>query len=218
MKKPINSGILAFAITLSFLQTTHAQGTVYLSNLGQVSIGTNSVGNNSWQAALFLTGTNSGGYLLNSIQLAMMGATGNPSGFTAMLYTAPPGPGALPGSSLGTFSGSPDPATGGTYTYTNNSNITLSPHTDYFIVLTSGTTVANGAYFWGYAGTGSYNPINGWSSTAGRVWTSNNGLSWNLTSGIYPQFAIDATAIPEPGVLRLLALGGLGFLWQRRRR
>jgi len=37
---------------------------------------------------------------------------------------------------------------GGTFTYTPLSNLTLSPNTPYFIVLTAGITIANGAYEW----------------------------------------------------------------------
>jgi hypothetical protein len=78
----------------------------------------------------------------------MADASGNPSGFTVMLYSAIGNLAVLPGSSLGTLSGSTDPATGGIYTYTAPSNLTLSSTTLYFIVLTAGTAVANGAYTW----------------------------------------------------------------------
>jgi hypothetical protein len=61
--------------------------TAYLSNLGQSSTGSLAVGSDSWLAASFGTGTNEGGYELNSIQLAMTDASGNPSGFTVMIYT-----------------------------------------------------------------------------------------------------------------------------------
>jgi PEP-CTERM motif len=51
---------------------------------------------------------------------------------------------------------------------------------------------------------------------------SSNGSSWyplgNYPQQLdYPQYAITAEAIPEPGALGLLALGGL-FLVRRRRK
>jgi len=61
----------------------------------------------------------------------------------------------------------------------------------------------------------------GWSSRGvfETVLTSSDGLSWspNLSSAYYAQFAINATAIPEPGIFGLLGFGGLAFLWHRRK-
>ena len=215
MRRRIISGIIASAFGLMAPEMIQAQGTMtYLSNLGQPSAGSLAVGSNSWVAAGIYTGTNPGGYVLNSIQLGLTDATGNPSGFTAMLYYPfAGGPPAGPGRSLVTLDGSLNPVTAGTYVYAAPSNLTLSPHTEYFIVLTAGTAVANGAYEWSLSDINSYNPTDGWSNLGG-VWTSSNGslLSWNATSS-FPQFAVNATAVPEPGVLSLLALGGLFLVW-----
>ena len=209
-----------FVAGLLTQQIAPAQGVVYLSNLGQASAGNLAVGSNSWQAAVLITGTNVGGYALNSVQLRMTDASNSPSGFKVMLYGEANNPNAaFPGSSLGTLFGANNPSTGGVYTYTDDSNITLSSDTTYFIVLTAGTTIADGAYDWSSTSTGSYgsyNPTGGW--IGGNVLLhSSNGSSWAANSSYSPQFSITATAIPEPGVLSLFALGGLGFLWQRRR-
>lgn len=215
MKKVINS-IILLAVTLLAPQITRAQGTFYLSNLGQSSTGSLAVGSNSWLATAFRTGNNAGGYVLDSIQIGMTDALGNPSDFAVMLYTfdtAAP----IPGNSLGILNGSLNPVTGGIYAYTPTSNLTLLPNTYYYIVLTAGTAVASGSYNWSYVGANSYNPSAGWVGFGG-VLPSSNGLSW--PGGGYsvdPQYAITASAIPEPGVSSLLALGGLGFLWQRRK-
>jgi hypothetical protein len=43
---------------------------------------------------------------------------------------------------------------------------------------------------------------------------SSDGVStWSdgFSYSVYPQFAINATAVPEPGIFGLLALGGLSF-------
>jgi PEP-CTERM motif len=217
MKNLIIGSAILVAVGVLVLQSVEAQGTTtYLSNLGQSSAGSLAVGSDSWLAASFRTGANASGYSLNSIQLGMTDASGSPSDFTVTLYTsrlvAP-----APGNSLGALNGSADPTTGGIYTYTPGSSLTLSGSTFYYIVLTAGTAVAAGAYDWSYAVTNSYNPDGGWSSSGGVVASSDNGSSWRQFIAVPAQFAINATAIPEPGVLGLLGLGGLAFLWHRRK-
>jgi hypothetical protein len=216
MKKIIGGGIIVLTVALLVPQIIQAQGTMtYLSNLGQTSTGSDAVGSNSWLAAWFETGSNANGYVLNSIQLGMADASGNPSDFTVMLYTDIGSVGPLPGSSLGNLSGSTDPATGNIYTYADDSSITLLPHTTYFIVVTAGTTIANGAYEWNVTDTFSYNPSDGWEGNF--FLHSSNGSSWNTIPGIYAQYALNATPIPESDFLSLFGLGGLFFLWHRRK-
>lgn len=223
MNRTIIGGVITFAVALLAPQIVQAQGTMaYFSNLGQTSTGSVAVGSDSWLAALFVTGTNSGGYMLDSIQLGMADASGNPGNFTVMLYGNGNYPGAIDiGSNLGALDGSLNPVSSGIFTYTTASNLILSPITEYFIVLTAATVVANGAYNWSYVSTNFYSPSGGWSSRGvfETVLTSSDGLSWspNLVSGHYAQFAINATAIPEPGIFSLLGLGGLAFLWHRRK-
>jgi hypothetical protein len=219
MKNILIGGVIILTSILA-PQIVRAQGTMtYLSNLGQQPDGSNAVGSDSWLAATFYTGSNANGYSLDSIQLRMADASGNPGDFTVMLYTATGTGGIFPGSSLGTLDGSLNPTTAGIYTYTPASSITLSPGTPYFVVLTAGTAVANGAYEWSVMNTASYNPVDNWLGAV--TLSSKNGLSWT-TLPTYPQmdfsqFAINATPIPEPGVLGLLGLGGLAFLWHRRK-
>jgi hypothetical protein len=210
--------IITFTVALLVPQIVQAQGTTtYLSNLDLPSAGSLGVGSDSWYAALFITGTNSSGYTLDSIRLAMTDATGNPSGFTAMIYSAIVGGGVNPGSSLGNLDGSLSPVAGGIFTYTPASNLTLSSSTTYFIVLTAGTAVANGAYDWSHAGTYSYNQSGGWQTFANILHSSNGSSPWTYISSIDAQFAINAIPIPEPGFLSLFGLGGLAFLWHRRK-
>src|SRR5664280_201076 len=209
MKKII---IMCVAALLA-LQIAQAQGIVYVSNLGQTSTVSESIGSNSWYAANFHTGNNVGGYILNYIQLAMTNASGNPSGFTAMLYGAANIPAAtLPGSSLGTLNGSLNPVTAGTYTYTAPSNLILSPSTYYFIVVTAGTSVANGAYEWSVEDTSP--PFSmGWSQV-NDFFQSSNGSSWIGNLGAL-EFAINATAVPEPSSSFLLLLGSGVLIYVR---
>jgi PEP-CTERM motif len=207
--------IIFFAVALLSPHLVQAQGITYLSNLGQPSAGSDAVGSDSWDAVLFQTGNNTAGYTLDSVQLALADATGNPGGFTAMIYSVVWTSGPFPGSSLGTLAGSLSPISAGIYSYAPTTSFTLPPNTPYFLVLTAETAVSNGAYEWDYANSPSYNPIGGWGW--GDAESSVDGTSWN-PRGSYFQFAINATAVPEPGVLSLLGLGGLCFLWHRRKK
>ena len=207
------------AATLLATRVTQAQGTMtVLSNLNQTTAGSIAVGSDSWLFEGFSTGNNPSGYVLNSIQLEMAGGSGNPSNFTVMIYNNPPA-GISPGSSIGTLNGSLNPVAGGIFTYTPASNITLSSSKWYFIVLTAGTTVANGAYEWDYTSAFSYNPNGGWSGT-GNFSSASDGSDYSnyyYLSGDYAQYAINVTDVPEPGVLGLFSLGGVAFLWHRRK-
>jgi len=214
----MNKIIVMLTLGLLTQQTNQAQGTVtYLSNLGRPSVGSIPVGNDSWWAASFRTGTNASGYTLDSIQLAMTDASGIPNEFTVMLYSF--GIGAHPGTSLDTLDGSLNPMTGGIFVYTPSTSLVLSQFTSYFIVLTAGTAVVDGAYNWSYA-TGGYNHSGGWNAPVAGSGIDNfqsfDGVNWSYVS-YFPQFAINVTDVPEPGVLGLFGLGGLAFLWHHRK-
>jgi hypothetical protein len=150
----------------------------------------------------------------------MTNASGNPSGFMLMLYSAMHPGEFFPSNSLGILNGTANPATSGIFNYTPALNLTLSPSTTYFLVLTAGTTGVNGAYECNLAGI-RYDASGGWRAPIGGVgqdtYQSVDGLNWGKRITVNPQFAIAATAIPEPGLLSLLGLGGLGFLWQCRK-
>jgi hypothetical protein len=217
MKKTILIAILAPGLAALSPHIALAQGTLYVSNLGFTSSGSSPVGSDSWRAAVFATGTNAGGYLLDSVQLALGDAAGNPTAFTAMLYTSYV-TGGNPRSSLGALNGSLDPVAAGMYTYSPTSSLSLSPHTLYWVVLTSGTPVADGAYRWSLTST--YPPVSsgGWVGGPDFL-SSSDGLNWQRVPGAYAQFAIAATdlPVPEPPTLGLLVLGGFFLVCHRRK-
>jgi hypothetical protein len=222
MRKTIISSIVAFVFGVLIPQVLQAQGATYLSNLDQPSVGSLGVGSNSWVAGLFVVGQNPGGYVLNSVELAMNDAVGNPSGLQAMIYISSGGGYAPPNTYLGSLNGSLDPVSAGIYTFTPAEPITFLPGGGYSVVLTSGTAVADGAYEWSYGAANSYNPTGGWYTLLGSVagaWIYSNGSipSWVRNGSVFPQFAIEATPVPEPGVLSLFVLGGLHLVWHRRK-
>jgi hypothetical protein len=188
---------------------TQAQGTLFVSNIGQASGGSAGIGSDSWLAQRFITGTNAGGYLLNSAQLLMEVASGSPNGFTVSLYG---NSGSGPASNLGSLSG-PDPTSGGVFTYAT-SGIMLSPSTLYFVVATAATPTAQGAYNWSAANESAV--TDGWFIPVGYNYSA-DGLSWQLSRQYTFQMAIYATAVPEPATLALaaLALGALSFRWRK---
>ena len=197
-------------------QIVDAQGTTFLSNLEQPSTGSDAVASDSWLAIAFGSGNNAGGYTLNSVQLGMTDASGNPNNLMVTLYQHYNGANLLT-SNLGSLNGSSDPATGGVYVFSPASNLTLSANAFYLVVLTAGTAVVNGAYELSLAGASFYNPSGGWTvGDMGPLFSSLNGSSWNLISG-NPQFSINATAVPEPSTLGLLTLGGLLLGWRWRK-
>jgi len=216
MKNLISSGIIFSVVALFAPQIIQAQGTTYLSNLGNASTGSSAVGSDSWLAAAFHPGNSSGGYILDSVQIAMAGASGAPTGFTVMLYA-----GFFPGSRLASLSGSPNPSTAGVYDYTPATSLILAQGTYYNVVLTAGTPVANGAYEWSTA-LNAFNASDGWAgyyAGASFNYRSSDGLSWygsTSAQGLF-QYAINATPVPEPAISCLFLLGGLAFLWIRRK-
>jgi hypothetical protein len=186
-----------------------AQGTLYVSNIAQTPTGSAPVGSDSWIAQRIITGTDPGGYSLDSVELLMDPATGSPSGFNISIYSSL---GGEPYNNLGNLVGS-DPSAGGVFSY-SSSGVDLSPSTFYFVVVTAAKPVAQGAYDWSAAQ--SYTP--GTFTIDDGYFSSNDGSSWSLHArqDVF-QLAIYATAAPEPGIIGLFAVGGLLVAFLRRK-
>src|SRR5881628_856888 len=108
----MNKNILIAILLANSLPASRAsaQGTLYVSNLGQTPTGSAPVGSDASIAQSFFTlATDPNNYTLNSIQLLTDPASGSPSGFSVSIYNS--GAGGGPQSSLGSLAGA-DPAAG----------------------------------------------------------------------------------------------------------
>ena len=194
-----------------------AQGTLYLSNLGESSSGSVAIGSDAWAAAAFETGAYYGpgglGYTLNSIQLSMGESSLSPIGFSISLYDGLNRNGG-PGNVLGSLSGL-DPASGGVLNYTPSSTITLLPLTSYWIVCTSATPVADGSFFWNQSSILNYS-TEVWPGAYGSA-ISIDGTDWTGESNVLFQFAVYATEVPEPTTVTLAVLGLVALSFGRRK-
>jgi len=101
------------------------QGTLYFSSISQQPSANITVGSDAWIGQGFLAGTNTADtYALNSIQLGMNAATGNPTDFTLSLYRPSASAFYLPGDKIADLTG-PQPTGQGVFSYTAP-GITLS--------------------------------------------------------------------------------------------
>ncbi len=181
------------ALLSQAIPTLPATATIYLSNPGTLNSGGYGVGTN-WIAQSFETGTNSNGYILNSITLPMSGTDGSPTGFALSVFSRK---GVFPGSSLEVLSGSSDPSVyNAQYTYTST-GLLLQPSTIYWIVASATTPY----YFWSYTRSQDYVSADGWFlDTVGYSGAMFDPVkhNWQLNSATTygtEDFILDATAI-----------------------
>ena len=194
--------ILIFVIS-AFGLRLQAQGTLYLSNLGESGTGF-VVGSGSQS---FVTGTASNGYALNYITLFMGNMLDNASNFNVLVYNDNGGQVGIP---LGTLNGNNNPSTAGQYNYTA-SNLVLTSNTTYWIVTTCdssspGNPLPPGGYTWKFTLSQNYSSSGNWSIGPGNV---------GFGGSVF-QFAVNATPAPEPSVCALFGFGLTTILFRRR--
>ena len=149
--------IFIFVFGLVLPHYSSGQGTIYVSNLGEPPFGSAAMASDSWGAAYFRTGTNSGGYVLNSVELLMSANVGNPNGIAVSIFSYA---NRFPGNSLGALTGN-DPTNGGVVAY-STTGIMLLPSTYYFVVVTSASSTSQGSFGWNTANTAGFNSSEGW--------------------------------------------------------
>ena len=212
--KLIHFLLLGLAFAFSGLRVL-GQSQTFLSNLGESPGNSFAVSQNSWAAQAFNTGDNFvgnhlAGFQLNSIQVFMDAPIGNPSGFALSIYskvTRNEGPSFLIANLVGN-----NPSSPGIYTF-SASNLTLGPQNVYWIVMTSSSPSTSGSYVWRESSTLNYQGIGRWTPYPSHD-SSADGITWAINGNQPFQFAINATAVPEPSSLLLLSVGG-SFLFTR---
>ncbi len=170
---------------------------VTVSNLGETTPGWQLVGQdwseNQKRASGFTTGSNTGGYTLNSVTVRIVSVLGSPTGYTVAVHANSSGSPAA----TATYTLTGDAPTGaGDYTYTCSGSCDLSASTRYFLVL-SGTGDGQGRDVYENRTTGSDAETNvpsnsGWSidnllqkKTDNDPWTSEgvtNVLKFKVTA------------------------------------
>ena len=218
----------SICIVLLLCSSTASRAANLISNLGQPSsgfglgVGTNNpaTGPNLMRAETFKTGTNPLGYRLSSVTLAMGGSTGSDLGnLLVQLYDTSA---FKPTSSIGDFIVPSNPFSEGQYTYAfSNTGLILAPATYYSVVVRSpdsaGPTVSQ--FGWRTATTAALDPASepSWALFDNLVKTEGVSSWSSVRTGPY-QFAIDATAVPEPTSFVLLAIGAWMLLTETLRR
>ena len=197
-----------------------ARAEVVLSNLTVTDTNSNDVSTSPWIAQSFVT--NNQAWTLSNATLFFVEAYNTSGNLFVHLYSNATN---VPGSSLGTLSGSDNPASAGQYTYTST-GISLDPSTTYWLV--AGVSSGDGAYGWFYDNTGSIASTGVWSipSTNTFAGTGDGGSNWESYPGLPLLLSIEATAtgpsaVPEIdpnslGSVLALVMGSLGLLERRR--
>jgi hypothetical protein len=216
----------ACALALAGLLPVAASAQVTgISNLGQTASSSIDVGQEPnldtfAQGFSFTTGATAMNLLHVHLQFEAASA-GGLTGFSFSLYSGFSASG--PTGQLATFTGSPAPATQGTFTYSPASTTMLSASTTYWLVATAPTLSIAGEHF--HISTTSATAedsggLAGWVIGDTR-WQSDitGGGTWSNLGGDVPQFGLTVSAIPEPSTYALvLGTAGLGTVLLRRRR
>ncbi len=187
---------IVFGLTVGSVRS-HAATLV--SNLSESVFGSQTVFSAQWIATAFTTGSNAGGYSLESIAAKFALATGTPSNFSMLLAQEDSG---NPGATIETLTGS-QPTTGGNKTFTSTGT-NLDADTKYWVILSS-TDSAPDTFHARTTTVDNQTSSDGWViGNTGRK-STDSGVSWsNLSGGLTGFLRVNATPVPEPHEYALL--------------
>jgi hypothetical protein len=198
------------AIAVCAMVSTSATAKLVVDNLSEA---TSASAPTSYRSGAFQTGSEAGGYTLESIIFKTSGSPTTEHGNFVLQVRADNG--GEPGDLLadGVLSGNDDPFEAGNYTYTA-SGVTLDPSTLYWL----SATVSTGSAYYYWDMTNSTNETvyeAGWSIS--ELTAFGGPGNWSVFDNSRPQFGVSiATAsTPSPGPIALLSLGGLILLLTR---
>lgn len=201
-----------FLPLLAVLSSAEGQ-VVYLFNLDEPTANAIGIGSDRWLAQKFQTGTEDA-YQLDSITFLAGGNSGSYTGFLMEVFTDNAG---VPGTSLGSLSGSA-PVSNAENTYTA-SGIELDGSAAYWIVLSTATPLSSGFPFWRFTNSFAFDAEGGWIIPSAKGFQSvNSGANWTQTNSVVGayKFSVTATPVPEPGSVILLG-SGLALVFAVRR-
>ena len=161
----------------------------------------------------FTTGSNIGGYTLDSVTIAIRAVNGSPNDLVVAIHTAS---GSNAGAVLEDLAGV-DPSAAGNHTFTS-AGITLDPNTTYHIRLGSPTSNSSNSYNWSTTGSDAQTSSDGWVIADASRETATGLGAWSAFSGGESyRFSIQATPVPEPHEYAMfVSLGLIGFVAARR--
>ena len=206
-------GLIRFlAISLALLPTFVSAQIV--SNLGEVLSTIFNVSNTFVISNAFTTGSNVGGYTLDSATVNLFNISGSPGDLVVGIHSAS---GSDPGGLLEDLAGA-DPGAGGNHTFTST-GLTLDADTTYFIQLSSPSSVPGNSYLWSFTSSDNETSSDGWAiADVGRI-SNDSGGTWSNAGGSSSgRFSIQATPVPEPHEYAMfVGLGLVVFVGARRR-
>lgn len=209
-----------------------SQAVEMLNNLNENTVGASFVGYADffdpnppvviWAGSRFVTDNSASSFQLESVTLSMAAGSDDSGGFSVAIYEdVGSAPGAVP---LEILDGDDNPFAAGEYTYTSLLGLLLAPNTSYWVVARG--VEDGGLYGWNVQDAEVEPPpfpfTGPWTipDTATHITSFNleGGDNWNSATDGYPrQFSIDATAVPEPSYLAVLAvLGGMAICARRK--
>lgn len=204
------------AVAVSLVTSGNAISAIFLDNLSQPHQYDAAVSYETWVASRFVTNGAAPAFELNSLTLGRIYSAASGGNFLVSIYSTGGTTGSeTVGSWIGTLSGNSSPDTQGQYTYTA-SGITLQANTSYWMVtaVTSGSAIYQVSYIYDTTVSG------GWTIPTNNTyaWSTEGGAAWNIYGGYWPyRYKIEATPIPEPGLLLLVPMGfGVLFLVRRK--
>ena len=163
---------------------------VSVSNLDKAKAGFSYVGrrgiNKDSSASAFTTGSNNGGYNLQSVTISMGSIQGEPTGFTAAIHASSSGNPAT--NATYTLTGESQPANGH-YTYTCSGACSLDADASYFLVM-SATGPGSGFHYYVADYTSSDIETNapagaGWSIADAYKFKNNDNEEWQTSTSSY---------------------------------
>lgn len=158
-------------------------------------------------------------YTLDSIQLHLSGTSAGNSDITLSLYTNDGSntPGTLIGGFTASSSFTLTPTTG-VYTFNPSTSITLSASTTYWVTLQSSVVGGSGPLVYWHTSTPQppASPSTVGVTNFGAVFGSGSPDTWTSTSSNFNAMTVNATAVPEPGAVMLIAIGATFTLLRRR--